>query len=177
VWTQDGRAQTILDRLRQAVGGACACAGFLLCVIHQYLSSCTFCTLDVSKLVAACWQLSFGSCLSSQGPGLFGVPTSLCSMPVASAQTPRGRDKKNVEFSRRRSALESARHVFWSQCALRFLAYALPGGSGVAALNRTLSGAPFSQVIAGNAKVNAAKSLRTPQRMLASAPRSLSAIY
>src|SRR5260221_12327746 len=71
-----------------------------------------FCTLDVSKLVAACWQLSFGSCLSTHGPGLFGVPTSLCSMPVASAQPPRGRDKRNVEFSRRRSALESACHLF-----------------------------------------------------------------
>ncbi len=107
---------------------------------------------------------------------MFGVPTSLCSMPVASAQTPRGRDTRNVEFSRRRSAVESVCHVFWSQCALRFLAYALPGGGGVAALNRTLSGAPFSQVITGNAKVNAAKTLRTPLRMLADAP-ALSAIY
>src|SRR5258706_2703625 len=66
-------------------------------------------------------------------------------------------------------------------CVLEPVRPALPcvrlaGRQRVATLNRTLSGAPFSQVIAGNAKVNAAKSLRTPLRMLADAP-ALGAIY
>jgi len=56
----------------------------------------------------------------------------------------------HIQFGKLRSAEESACHVFWSQCTLRFLAYALPGG-GVAALCRTLSGTTFSQVIAANA--------------------------
>ncbi len=105
---QNRRAQAILDRLRQAVGGASACAGFLLYVSHQHLSSCTLCTLDVSKLVAACWQQSCGSCLSSQGPGMFGVPTSLCSMPAASAWAPRGRDTRTVESRELSSSVGAA---------------------------------------------------------------------
>jgi hypothetical protein len=60
----------------------------------------------------------------------------------------------HIQFAKLRSTAKSACHVFWSQCVLRFLAYALPGG-GVAALNRTLSGTTFSQVIVANAKVNA----------------------